>query len=273
MFKKRRSIITFVLIFSFVSMAYAFTRDWDESDPIDHSKNSTWPAEIREVMADVGERLTDSFYGFASGETLVGVKNLPYNVQAGDPGATASQIKLYSKDVSAKAELFAQDEDADTIQITTGGSLNAAALGGVYAVDDLAAVAAILEHVYPVGSVITLGVSTNPATLLGVGTWTQIKGKVIVGIDDSGTFDTLNGTGGSESTTLTAAQSGVPAHTHNQRGRSNSNGTTYNNVSADSGSADKSGSTSTDANSTASAASAHTNLQPYIVKYVWERTS
>lgn len=129
MFRKR-VILGLVSMLLCTSLAWGFTRDWDSGDPIDHSKNNTWPAEIREVMVDVAERLTDIFYGLASGETLIGAKDLPFNVQGSDPGATASQIKCYSKDVSAKAELFCQDEDGDVIQVTTEGNLNAVTLTG-----------------------------------------------------------------------------------------------------------------------------------------------
>jgi hypothetical protein len=71
-------------------------------------------------------------------------------------------------------------------------------------------VTAALSAVYPVGSIyINAAVSTNPATLLGFGTWTAFgAGKVIVGLDSADAlFDTLEETGGSKNTVL-------PAHTH-----------------------------------------------------------
>lgn len=123
----------------------------------------------------------------------------------------------------------------------------------------------LLEHIYPIGYVITLGVSTDPATLLGVGTWTQIKGKVIVGIDDSGTFDTLDATGGEETHTLTEAE--MPAHTHTADGGTIGGGTT----TLFEVSVNTAGRTAT-TDSTGGGV-AHNNLQPYIVKYVWQRTA
>ena len=76
-----------------------------------------------------------------------------------------------------------------------------------------ASVAAALQAMMPVGFVVTLGVSTNPATLYGFGTWTKIEGKVVVGISAADTeFDTLNETGGAKTHTLTYAQ--MPAHNH-----------------------------------------------------------
>jgi len=62
-------------------------------------------------------------------------------------------------------------------------------------------VTAALSAAYPVGSIyINAGVSTNPATLLGFGTWTAFgAGKVIVGLDAADAlFDTLEETGGSK---------------------------------------------------------------------------
>ena len=73
----------------------------------------------------------------------------------------------------------------------------------------------VLGLIYPVGIVITLGVATNPATLLGIGTWTAITGKVIVGKAAAGTFNTLDATGGAETHTLITAE--LAAHTHTQR--------------------------------------------------------
>jgi hypothetical protein len=124
---------------------------------------------------------------------------------------------------------------------------------------------AILNIVFPIGRVVTLGVSTNPADLFGIGTWTQIKGRVVVGIDDSGTFDTLNVTTGTETVTLTEAQ--MPAHTHTVVAANTDSG-------GSAGGPGGSGSSlNTITSSSKGSGSAHNNVQPSIVKYVWERTA
>ena len=134
----------------------------------------------------------------------------------------------------------------------------------------------VLKKAYPIGSVyINASNSTNPASLLGFGTWVAFgAGKVMVGLDAGDTsFDTVGETGGEKEVTLTAAQSGVPAHTHplavamqlGANGTNTAHGTNY---------ATNMGNTQTvNANTAANAASAHTNLQPYIVVYFWKRTA
>lgn len=145
------------------------------------------------------------------------------------------------------------------------------------------AVSAALQAMMPVGFVVTLGVSTNPNTLYGFGTWTRIQGKVIVGVSDSdGDFD-LNDTGGAKTHTLTKAQ--IPNINggwtlHGQGGGSffynpfgDATGTSY-------GSGYKAPpGTTGGAHSTVSPAinvgggGSHPIMNPYIAKYVWERTA
>ena len=128
----------------------------------------------------------------------------------------------------------------------------------------------ILGLIYPVGMVITLGVSTNPATLLGIGTWTAIEGTVIVGLKSTGTFDTLDETGGAETHTLTVAE--MPAHTHN----SNTPNEKALNATVGSGLSSSEGGNSSGRHaitSTTGGGTAHNNLQPYICKYIWQRTA
>lgn len=77
---------------------------------------------------------------------------------------------------------------------------------------------------FPVGAVFIAVVSTDPATLLGYGTWSAIgAGKMLVGLDSGDTdFDTAEETGGAK--TKTIAQANLPnistgagtAHTHVQ---------------------------------------------------------
>ena len=85
----------------------------------------------------------------------------------------------------------------------------------------------VLEnYIYPVGSIyFNMAVSTNPATLLGFGTWAAYaEGRVLVGFQSSGTFDALDESLGAEtadaatsgSTTLTTSQ--TPAHSHKVAG-------------------------------------------------------
>lgn len=74
---------------------------------------------------------------------------------------------------------------------------------------------ALLEMVYPVGSIYMSAVSTNPSTFLG-GEWVQWgAGRVPVGVNTSDNdFNASEKMGGSKSTTLTVEQ--MPSHNHTQ---------------------------------------------------------
>lgn len=127
-----------------------------------------------------------------------------------------------------------------------------------------------IESVYPVGSIyINAAVSTNPATLLGFGTWVAFgAGRTMVGIDASQTeFDTLEETGGSKTHTLTVGE--IPSHTHTSSLRGNGEDELQNIPSA-SDNTDPSLTMTTDATG---GGGAHNNLQPYIVVYLWKRTA
>ena len=126
--------------------------------------------------------------------------------------------------------------------------------------------AAINALVYPVGSIyFNAAVTTNPATLLGFGTWVAYGGgRVMVGVHSSGTFDGLNETGGSETQTLSVAN--LPSHTHDTN--INAGNSSDGNPNIASGGGDT-GNITTGATGSGTA---HNNLQPYITVYMWRRT-
>ena len=82
----------------------------------------------------------------------------------------------------------------------------------------------VLSLVYPIGSVFTAVVATNPNTLFGFGTWAAIAtGRALVGLDSADTdFDVVEETGGAK--TKTIAQANLPnistgagtSHNHTQ---------------------------------------------------------
>ena len=135
-----------------------------------------------------------------------------------------------------------------------------------------------LADVYPVGSIyINAAVATNPATLLGFGTWVAFgAGRVMVGIDASQTeFDTLGEESGSKTHQLTEAE--LPSHFHLSGYGADAtprHGTTG---SLSSVRIDNDGnaffSTSAAHTSSVGSGTAHNNLQPYIVVYMWRRTA
>jgi len=77
----------------------------------------------------------------------------------------------------------------------------------------------VLDQIYPVGSIYLSMNAANPGAIIG-GTWQQFgQGRTLIGFGNN----TLNGiatptapdiVGGSNAITLTAAQSGLPAHNH-----------------------------------------------------------
>ena len=128
-----------------------------------------------------------------------------------------------------------------------------------------------IQAIYPVGSIyINAAVTTNPATLLGFGTWVAFgAGKVIVGFDASDNdFDSLQETGGSKTHTLSTAE--LPSHTHpfSLDSSQNGGGTAQHSLILDGSSSPQSFATSA-----AGGGGAHNNVQPYIVAYMWRRTA
>jgi len=158
-----------------------------------------------------------------------------------------------------------------TIPTASAGTNTTQAASTAFVTTAVAAVskAVINGHTYPVGSIYTSIVSTNPATLLGVGTWAAFgAGKVMVGLDSGDSdFDTAEETGGAKTHTLSIAE--MPAHTHATEGNDTNDagaGVPYVDT--------KSGSTSnSNATTSTGGGGAHNNLQPYIVVYMWKRTA
>lgn len=70
----------------------------------------------------------------------------------------------------------------------------------------------LLDQIYPVGALYTSSKSTDPGTIFG-GTWTRIKGKMIVGLDENDSdFKTVKATGGEKTHRLSAFE--MPDHHH-----------------------------------------------------------
>lgn len=71
------------------------------------------------------------------------------------------------------------------------------------------------QVMYPIGSIYTSVINTNPSTYFG-GTWSAFaSGRTLVGVDAGQTeFDTIEETGGAKTHTLTSAE--MPSHTHTQ---------------------------------------------------------
>jgi len=130
----------------------------------------------------------------------------------------------------------------------------------------------VLKKAYPIGSVyINASNATNPASLLGFGTWSEYgQGRVLVGKSAEAEFDTAGKTGGEKTHTLTIAE--MPAHKHKfgyTGGNTDATGSPYSvgkaighdpsNVYSETTSTGGDGS--------------HNNLQPYIVVYFWKRTA
>lgn len=159
---------------------------------------------------------------------------------------------------------------------------------------------------WPVSSVFIGYTATNPATLLGGGTWVQIaQGQMLIGQNPADVdFDTLGDTGGEKAHTLIGPEMPThdhaagqltttgtgSAHTHDTPIRhlaTTTTGGTAERVTDVSNALGSSGSavTATIAGSTAhthgvggdtgdaGGGGAHNNMPPYLTVYIWRRTS
>jgi len=137
----------------------------------------------------------------------------------------------------------------------------------------LTGVTAARANAYPVGSIyMNCSNATNPGTLLGFGTWQSFgAGRVLIGLDSGDSdFDSAEETGGSKTHTLSVAE--LPAHTHQISGFISRSGHSYENHQYNSRLPGENYDTNPNVSNTGSG-SAHNNVQPYIVVYMWKRTA
>lgn len=121
-----------------------------------------------------------------------------------------------------------------------------------------------LAAVYPIGCIYTTTNSTNPASILGFGTWAAYgAGRVLVGAGTSDQAFAGGATGGESNHTLTVAE--VPALSVNAA--------VTNAGSLGLKSAPDFATTLNQAVSTTGGGGSHNNLQSYIVVYFWNRTA
>jgi hypothetical protein len=147
-------------------------------------------------------------------------------------------------------------------------------------------VQAALAALYPVGSIYTnASSSTNPATLLGFGTWTAFgAGRVMVGFDSGNAlFDTAEETGGSAdaitvSHTHTATSTVTdPGHNHTYSVVQTSGGagggtSSYTTTATINTGSRTTGITVATTNDSTGSSGTNANYQPYITVYMWKRT-
>lgn len=169
----------------------------------------------------------------------------------------------------------------------------------------------IRNVVYPVGApYISFTDNRNPLAILGFGTWVRVAGQTLVGYDsEQAEFNEILKTGGAKSVTLTAAQSGMREHGHGASSSSSTSVTltdsghahlvdntrpssgyragdnvqislggaetiwSHNSTSNITASASTSTSTTVQNAAAQNASDSHTNLQPYMVAYIWRRTA
>lgn len=133
---------------------------------------------------------------------------------------------------------------------------------------------------YPVGSIyINAGVTTNPGTLLGFGTWTAFgAGRVMVGLNGSDAlFDALEETGGSKDAVVVSHSHSIsdPGHAHSYDISTTAaamNDSTSNVQLSRTGATTGTSTTGITINSTGSSGT-NANLQPYITVAMWKRTA
>lgn len=143
-----------------------------------------------------------------------------------------------------------------------------------------------LQALYPVGTIYTSVVSTNPNTLFGFGTWSAFgSGRTLIGFNASDPlFDSVEETGGSKDAVLvehTHVISTNGAHTHDTN-QKDVNGC-YDGASCAGSNVDtgtggdrvntKSAGDHTHTISSSGVSATNANLPPYITVYMWKRTA
>lgn len=253
-----------------------FTIDRAEGDTTAKSIEAGWRVSNSLFLGDIPADFDDLANGATNVAFTTTLKSKLDNVEANADVTDATNVAgagaVMESDTSTADMDFVVDEDDmssnSATKLSTQQSIKAY-------VDN--AISTAKQALLPVGSIVVLGVSTNPNTLYGFGTWTAIAGRVLVGYDAGQTeFDTLDETGGAK----------THAHSLSDAGQAQAfMGTSaliVRNVAGSSGTwaanrqiatTQATSFTSTQGVALQGTTDDGSTLQPYIVKYMWQRTA
>ncbi len=216
----------------------AYTDTWNaafEALPADGDNVSEGAERIRDLKLAVEERMQKDHYWAPAGTDANHGEHvkITFNAQSAKPAAVANKLFLYTKDVSAKVELFAEDEDGDEIQLTSGGAPYGSIPAGTYML--------FYQDTAPSGWTIQNALNDK---LLFVTKGSAAGGETGGGAHSTGTWELS----GLDTGDVTLATTQIPAHTHTytpdlNRGGSGTNCFSHNDSSGSSGTAQTSGST------------------------------
>ena len=176
--------------------------------------------------------------------------------------------------VNSKADIASETLTGTPLAPTAAAGTDTTQIATTAFVKASLTAATINALVYPVGSIyFNAEVATNPATLLGFGTWAEYgAGRVMVGKASSGTFDTLNETMGAETDAHTLTTAEIPAHTHTVHDSDHTRTPDSTDTTADEYGAYAAASGTTGSTG-GGGAHTHDIVQPSIVVYMWKRTA
>jgi hypothetical protein len=172
--------------------------------------------------------------------------------------------------------LLGVTEGAITTSTDSEGEVTPALATGITAAEVWNLIKAeALNSTYPIGAIYASVANTSPASAFG-GTWAPYgAGRVLVGHDyndpadadfvASSTDGSSENTGGAKTHTLSIDE--MPSHTHTISNFEDPTGT------GSTGSANGASSFSTVNTNATGGGTAHNNLQPYVVVYMWKRTA
>lgn len=201
-----------------------------------------------------GKQLSTEDYTTAEKNKLAGLSNYD------DAQVQADISALQTRATNIETKNTEQDTAIANAQSTAENALNVAN-GAVKTAD-------LLNKVYPVGAIYMSVNDTTPASFLG-GTWEQLEDRFLLGCGNT----YIPGlTGGEATHKLTVSE--MPSHTHKIEGQKNDS-TGYHHKGSQVGHAGitEGGNYWSKATTATGGGSAHNNMPPYLVVFMWKRTA